>query len=84
MCVCTPVIMTPFCGKPGCDQPAVEIDHGDGFTNTGPVTMYQLLGLCGHEHDLKTVHGHTWRRDPDGSVVWVRPDGTEERERPPP
>ena len=40
--------------------------------------------MCGYDHDLKTRRGHTYRREPDGTTVWVRPDGTEERERPPP
>ena len=72
------------CGIPYCDQPATEIDHGAGFRVSGPVALGDLIGACGHHHDQKTNHGYTWRRDPDHSIVWVHPDGTEERQRPPP
>ena len=72
------------CGRPACDRPAVEIDHRDGYSRTGPVTLDELLGVCGADHDNKTHRGHRWRREPDGTVVWILPDGTEERERPPP
>lgn len=72
------------CARPGCGLPISEIDHTDDYINVKVTGLDNLVGLCGHDHDLKTSHGHTYHRDSDGSTVWVRPDGTEERERPPP
>jgi hypothetical protein len=72
------------CVRPRCDLPISEIDHCAGFTVTGQTTLDDLAGLCGHDHDLKTRGGHTYRRERDGRVTWRRPDGVEERDRPPP
>jgi hypothetical protein len=72
------------CGRPRCDLPISEIDHTDDFVPCGPATLDRLVGLCGHDHDLKTSFGHTYRREADGTITWIRPDGTEEHERPPP
>lgn len=30
MCMCTPEIKTPFCGKPGCEWPAITYTDDDG------------------------------------------------------
>ena len=72
------------CTRPSCDLSISEIDHHDGWKNTRQTTLDDLGGLCGHDHDLKSLHGHTYRRAPDGLVEWVLPDGTVERGRPPP
>lgn len=72
------------CVRPRCDLPISEIDHITGFTTTRTTTLDDLAGLCAHDHDLKTRHGHTYQRMPDGSVRWRRPDGTIEEDRPPP
>lgn len=72
------------CVRPGCDRAPVEIDHGVGYAHTGGVTIDDLAGACGVDHDNKSHHGHSWRRERDGTYTWVLPDGTEERERPPP
>jgi hypothetical protein len=72
------------CERPTCALPASEIDHTAGYTATGPTTLDDLGGLCAHDHDLKTRHGHTYERTDDGRIRWRRPDGTVEEERPPP
>jgi hypothetical protein len=72
------------CGRPPCGLPISEIDHTADYADTKHTTFAELLGLCGRDHDLKTNGGHSYRREVDGSVTWIRPDGTEERERPPP
>lgn len=72
------------CGAPRCDLPISEIDHRIGFPAGGAVALDGLLGLCGHHHDLKSLFGHTYRPEADGSITWIRPDGVEEPERPPP
>ena len=61
-----------------------EIDHIAGYTTTRTTTLDDLAGLCGHDHDLKTLFGHTYQFDADGHVEWARPDGIVEHERPPP
>ena len=72
------------CLRPTCGLPISEIDHTRGFTNTRTTTLDDLGGFCGPDHDLKTYGGHSYRFDADGSVEWIRPDGTIEYERPPP
>ena len=72
------------CLRPGCSLPISEIDHTHDYRRTRQTTLDDLGGLCAHDHDLKTRHGHAYRRNPDGRVTWRRPDGTEEHERPPP
>ena len=72
------------CRRPRCDLPISEIDHTAGYTNTRQTTLDDLVGLCGHCHDLKTRHGHTYRVNEHGHLEWTRPDGTIEYERPPP
>jgi hypothetical protein len=72
------------CERPSCDLPISEIDHTAGWARAGPATLGDLAGLCGIDHDHKSLHAHTYRREPDGTISWQRPDGTVERERPPP
>lgn len=72
------------CVRPGCGLPISEIDHLTGFATSGPTTLDDLAGLCGHDHDLKSRHGHTYERTADGRIRWRRPDGTIEEDRPPP
>ena len=72
------------CARPRCGLAISEIDHIEGFRKTRRTTLDDLTGLCGHDHDLKGLHGHTYERMDDGSVRWRRPDGTIEEERPPP
>lgn len=72
------------CARPRCDLPISEIDHITPWATTRTTTLDNLAGLCGHDHDLKSRDGHSYRRDERGSIEWTRPDGTIERERPPP
>lgn len=72
-----------WCERPACDLPISEIDHKTGFPETGPVALGELLGLCGHDHDLKSRHGHRYEVDVDGNVTWIPPNGAEARAMPP-
>ena len=72
------------CIRPVCDLAISEIDHREGWAVTRTTTLDDLGGLCGHDHDLKSRQGHTYRRGEDGVVEWILPDGTVERGRPPP
>lgn len=60
-----------------------EIDHTRDWARTHTTTLDDLAGLCAHDHDRKTRHGHTYQREPDGTITWTRPDGTTETDRPP-
>jgi hypothetical protein len=73
-----------LCGRGTCGLPIGEIDHTDSDVPNGAAPLDRLLGLCGHCHDLKSSFGHTYRREADGAITWIRPDGTEERQRRPP
>jgi hypothetical protein len=64
------------CGRPACALPISEIDHLEEWARTKHTTLDELFGLCGRDHDLKTSGGHSYRREADGSVTWVRPDGS--------
>ena len=72
------------CRKPSCGLPIAEIDHTIDYAKCEITTLDKLVGLCGHDHDLKSRDGHTYRLNPDGTITWIRPDGSEEHERPPP
>jgi hypothetical protein len=71
------------CCRPSCGRPAVQIDHTADWALTFETRLDQLAGLCWHDHDLKTNHGHTYRHGPRG-WEWHHPDGTIEYEHPPP
>lgn len=71
------------CVRPTCSRPIAEIDHVTGFTITGATPLDDLAGVCRFDHLAKTHHGHAYRRCEHG-WLWVLPDGTIERERPPP
>lgn len=71
------------CARSTCGRAIAEIDHVTGFTITGATPLDDLAGLCRFDHLAKTHHGHTYRRCEHG-WTWILPDGTAERERPPP
>jgi hypothetical protein len=71
------------CVRPTCGRPAVQIDHTADWAKTFQTQLDQLAGLCWHDHDLKTNHGHTYRHGPRG-WEWHLPDGSVEYEHPPP
>jgi hypothetical protein len=71
------------CERPSCDLPISEIDHITGYAVNGRTTLDDLGGLCEHDHDLKTRHGHSYARGRAG-IEWRRPDGGIERDHAPP
>ncbi len=44
MCVCTPNIRTPYCGKPGCEWPKPEQEPGVTIRTEAPKTAVQCTG----------------------------------------
>jgi hypothetical protein len=71
------------CLRPTCHRAIAQVDHTRGFPITGATTLDDLGGLCHHDHNLKTLEGHTYSHGPHG-WEWHLPDGTVEYERPPP
>jgi hypothetical protein len=65
------------CRAPGCDSPAVEcdLDHTVAYQNGGWTHASNLKALCRKHHLLKTFGGWRDRQLPDGTVIWLLPDG---------
>ena len=65
------------CRAPGCDQPAVDcdLDHTVAYSDGGRTHPSNLKCLCRRHHLLKTFWGWRDKQLPDGTVIWVLPDG---------
>ncbi len=65
------------CRAPGCDRPAVDcdLDHTVAYRDGGWTHASNLKALCRKHHLLKTFGGWRDKQLPDGTVIWVLPDG---------
>jgi hypothetical protein len=65
------------CRAPGCDRPAVDCDlnHTVAYHNGGKTHASNLKALCRKHHLLKTFGGWRDKQLPDGTVIWLLPDG---------
>ncbi len=65
------------CRAPGCDQPATEcdLDHTIPYADGGRTYPSNLKCLCRKHHLLKTFWGWRDKQLPDGTLIWVLPDG---------
>jgi hypothetical protein len=65
------------CRAPGCDRPATacDLDHTVAFRDGGWTHASNLKALCRKHHLLKTFGGWRDKQLPDGTVVWLLPDG---------
>jgi hypothetical protein len=65
------------CRAPGCDRPAVDcdLDHTVAYREGGRTHASNLKALCRKHHLLKTFWGWRDKQLPDGTVIWVLPDG---------
>ncbi len=65
------------CRAPGCDQPAVccDLDHTVAYGDGGHTHASNLKCLCRKHHLLKTFWGWRDLQLPDGTVIWLLPDG---------
>ena len=65
------------CRAPGCDRPAVDcdLDHTVAYHNGGRTHASNLKALCRKHHLLKTFGGWHDKQLPDGTVIWLLPDG---------
>ena len=65
------------CRAPGCDHPAFDcdIDHTIAYHDGGWTHASNLKALCRKHHLLKTFGGWRDKQLPDGTVIWLLPDG---------
>ncbi|HXO13880.1 MAG TPA: HNH endonuclease signature motif containing protein [Mycobacterium sp.] len=65
------------CRAPGCDRPAFEcdLDHTRAYRDGGWTHASNLKALCRKHHLLKTFGGWRDKQLPDGTVIWLLPDG---------
>jgi Domain of unknown function (DUF222) len=65
------------CRAPGCDRPAADcdLDHTVAYHNGGWTHASNLKVLCRKHHLLKTFGGWRDKQLPDGTVIWLLPDG---------
>jgi hypothetical protein len=65
------------CRAPGCDHPAVDcdLDHTIAYHDGGWTHASNLKALCRKHHLLKTFGGWRDKQLPDGTVIWLLPDG---------
>ncbi len=64
------------CRFPGCERTRwVHRHHLIHWARGGPTDLENLITLCGFHHRL--VHEDGWKisGSPNGTIVWVRPDG---------
>ncbi len=65
------------CRAPGCDHPAFDcdLDHTIAYHDGGWTHASNLKALCRKHHLLKTFGGWRDKQLPDGTVLWLLPDG---------
>ena len=65
------------CRAPGCDRPAIDcdLDHTIAYHHGGRTHASNLKALCRKHHLLKTFGGWRDKQLPDGTVIWLLPDG---------
>ncbi|WP_343571711.1 HNH endonuclease signature motif containing protein [Mycobacterium sp.] len=65
------------CRAPGCDRPATDcdVDHTVAYHDGGWTHASNLKALCRKHHLLKTFGGWRDTQLPDGTVIWLLPDG---------
>lgn len=73
------------CRFPGCERKRrVHAHHLIHWVNGGPTDLDNLVSLCGYHHRL--VHDGGWKiqGDPNGELIFIRPDGRPYQPRPQP
>jgi hypothetical protein len=65
------------CRAPGCDHSAFDcdVDHTIAYHDGGWTHASNLKALCRKHHLLKTFGGWRDKQLPDGTVIWLLPDG---------
>ena len=73
------------CRFPGCERTRwVQAHHLVHWSNGGPTDLDNLVTLCGYHHRL--VHDAGWKIEgnPNGDLIFIRPDGRPYQPRPQP
>jgi hypothetical protein len=65
------------CRWPGCVSPVIQAHHRQHRARHGGHDLENLVALCHHHHRTAHVHRVTIHADPDGTLHFVRVDGTE-------
>lgn len=63
------------CFWASCLSPPGQVDHHDPWHRHGPTTPGNSQPACGHHNRLKET-GYRNHRAPDGTITYLRPDGT--------
>ena len=71
----------PVCGWLGCNLRAQisAIDHLQPRSRGGPTDAANSKIMCDHHNIFKHTAGYQVERQPDGSILITRPDGTQLR-----
>jgi hypothetical protein len=65
-----------LCAFPGCHHERfLDAHHIHHWADGGETDLDNLMLLCTHHHTLVHEGGFSIRREPDGSCVFLRPDG---------
>ncbi|MFP5333113.1 MAG: DUF222 domain-containing protein [Acidimicrobiia bacterium] len=66
------------CVAPGCRMPTVDcdLDHTTPYSESGTTAAGDSAPLCRHDHCVRHATGWTYRRLPDGDILWTGPLGT--------
>ena len=65
----------PVCRVEGCTRPSAEWDHHEDWAKTHETRLWDLGGLCAHDHHLKTYRGYRIApSDLPGKIRLVPPD----------
>jgi hypothetical protein len=86
------VVRDRGCRFPHCDAPTawVHAHHLNHWDNGGPTDLANLAGLCATHHGVVHRHDCNLELEPDGTLIFRRPDGhtltspPPRRHRPPP
>ena len=67
------------CRFPGCDaRRFTQAHHIEWWSRGGKTTLENLVLVCAFHHRLVHEHGWELKRDGEGELSWVRPEGTSE------
>ncbi|MEN9693165.1 MAG: hypothetical protein RLZZ330_809 [Actinomycetota bacterium] len=66
-----------MCRAPGCSRSAekTDLDHTIAWEDGGDTSEKNLVALCRRHHNLKTHLDWNYDLMPDGSVLWITPEG---------
>jgi hypothetical protein len=71
------------CQFPGCSATRCDAHHIDHWMNGGPTSLDNLMLLCRRHHRVVHEGGYTLRWQPDRTIAFFYPDGSELRIAPP-